>query len=35
MPWGINENFGGGNIAERGTDVEKGWVRSTHFSSVF
>jgi hypothetical protein len=29
------ENLGGGNIAERGTEVENGWVRSTHFSSVF
>jgi hypothetical protein len=29
------ENFGGGNMAERGTEVENGWVRSTHFSSVF
>src|SRR5215813_2764944 len=29
------ENFGGGNAAERGTDTENGWVRSTHFSSVF
>jgi hypothetical protein len=28
------ENLGGGNIAERGTEVENGWVRSTHFSSV-
>src|SRR5262245_51646568 len=28
------ENLGGGNNAERGTEGENGWVRSTHFSSV-